>query len=183
MAARARNELRGKLRRRFSPPTEGRMKASQESPEAVTAEGREFAKQLVLYADAITAFAVVQLLSFIYLLARGDCFTVNVLHNPRLPLWGSIIVSGAYGLLVILCHLGDRQIWKSSRDPKVAPLATTTWIARYAIIVLSLVATIGVLRRVADDMSNHIFLTECRDSKTEGLTHPCCAPCSTDHHN
>src|SRR4029077_5944843 len=114
-----------KLRRRFDPTKEGRMDASQESSQAapLSDQAKDFAKQLVTYADAITAFAVVQLLSFIYLLARGDCFTVNVLHNLCLPIVGSIIVSGVYGILVILCHVGERHIFGSTRDPKVAPLA------------------------------------------------------------
>jgi hypothetical protein len=159
------------------------MSPNQEpQPATLSDQAKDFAKQLVTYADAITAFAVVQLLSFIYLLTRGDCFTVNVLHDLRLPIRGSFIVSGLYGLLVILCYLGERHILGSTRDPKVAPLATTAWIARCVIILLSLVATVGVLRRINHDIEEHHFITDCKDSKTERPTYPCCATCSTNHH-
>ncbi len=150
------------------------MNTSQEPPQAPTLsdQAKDFAKQLVTYADAITAFAVVQLLSFNYLLARGDCFTVNVLHNLCLPVVGSIIVSGVYGVLVILCHVGERHILGSTRDPKVAPLATTAWIARYVIISLALVATVEVLRQVKHDIRNQQFSTDCKDRKIEGPASP-----------
>jgi hypothetical protein len=173
-----------KTEKAFQSAKEGRMNASQESsqPATLSDQAKDFAKQLVTYADAITAFAVVQLLSFIYLLARGDCFTVNVLNHLCLPIVGSIIVSGAYGILVILCHVGESHIFKDFRDPKVARPATGAWIARYVIILLALVATVEVLRQVKHDMKSHDFLTDCKDSKTEKLTHTCCAPCSTDHH-
>ncbi len=140
------------------------MNASQDSPvsERPSDEAKGFAKQLVLYADAVTAFAVVQLLGFIYLLTRGDCFTVNVLHNVCLPIAGSIVVSGVYGLLVILCHVGERHIFRSSRDSKITPLATGTWIARYTIIILALVATLGILCQVKHDISSHVFSIDCK---------------------
>jgi hypothetical protein len=158
------------------------MSASQElpKPEEPSNEAKEFAKQLVLRADAITAFAVVQSLSFIYLLARGDCFTVNVLRHLCLPIAGSIIVSGGYWFLVSSCRRGEKRIFNSSRGTTIESLAKKSWWFRYAIILVALVATVGILWRVKHDIESHHFSTDCKDSKTE--THPCCAPCSTNHH-
>jgi hypothetical protein len=132
----------------------------------VSEEAKDFAKQLVLYADAITAFAVAQLLAFIYLLAHGDCFTVNVMSHVYFPIAGSIIVSGAYVFLVCSCHRGVNRIFKLSKNHRaMAPLVKRTWKLRYAIIILGCAATVGVLGLVAYSMSKNIFSIDCKDAK------------------
>ncbi len=150
------------------------MSASQElpKPEEPSNEAKEFAKQLVLRADAITAFAVVQLLSFIYLLARGDCFAVNVLRHLCLPIAGSIIVNGVYCFLVNSCHRGENKIFKSSRGTTIESLAKTSWGFRYGIIIMVLVATVGILWKVNHDINNYQFSTDCKDRKIEGPGKP-----------
>jgi hypothetical protein len=150
------------------------MNASLQPPLSATlsVEAKDFSKQLVLRADAITAFAVVQLLSFIYLLARGDCFTANVLRHPSLPIAGSIIVSGVYGFLVNSCHRGENKIFQSSRDATIESLAKTSWRFRYAIILVALVATVSILCKVKHDIRNHQFSTDCKDRKIEGPAGP-----------
>jgi hypothetical protein len=128
----------------------------------VSAEAKDFAKQLVLYADAITAFAVVQLLGFIYLLAHGDCFTVNVLYNIYFPTILSFVVNGLYLLLVWRCHRGETSIFGSSRDTAIADLIDRTWKVRYAIIIAAGLSTLFLLWLVAYGMSIHTFSVDCK---------------------
>jgi hypothetical protein len=153
--------VRTKLRRRFNPPKEGLIDASQKSRGPVTDEAKEFAKQLVLYADAITAFAVVQLIAFVYLLVHGDCFTANVLHNVCYPIAGSVIVTVIYVLLVRWCHYGENCILNSSRDSSITSLKKWTWRFRYAVIILACAATVGILDWVDTD-KGHVFRIDCK---------------------
>jgi hypothetical protein len=121
-------------------------------------ECRDFAKQLVLYADAITAFSFVQALGFIYLLAHGDCFTKNVLQTPCLPIVGSIVGSVIYFFLVLGCNLGERSIFKTLAKTPPSRLVNWTWGVRYGIIILGLIFTLTVLWLVA---SSSVFVVDC----------------------
>jgi hypothetical protein len=123
---------------------------------------REFAKQLVLYADAITAFAVVQLLAFVYLLAHGDCFTANVLHNVWYPVIGSIIIYFVYLGFVLLCRRGEIAIFTLPRSKVLTRIADRAWKARYAIIAGGLVFTVILLFWVSHDIKNGVFLLDCK---------------------
>ena len=134
----------------------------------VSEEAKDFAKQLVLYADAITAFAAAQLLAFIYLLAHGDCFTVNVMYKVQFPIVGSVIVSGVYFLLVRSCRRGANRILRFSKNHRaIAPLVNKTWRLRYAIILVGCAATVGVLALVKHSITCHSFSIDCKDGKAE----------------
>ncbi len=130
----------------------------------VSAEAKDFAKQLVLYADAITAFAVVQLLGFIYLLAHGDCFTMNVLYKIYVPTLLTFAVNGVYLLLVWSCHRGENSIFGSSRDTAITDLVDRTWQVRYAIIIAAGLFTVFLLWLVWYSMSIHAFYVDCKVS-------------------
>lgn len=121
-------------------------------------EDRDFAKQLVLYADAITAFSFVQALGFIYLLAHGDCFTANVLKKVLFPILGAIAGSVIYFVLVLGCHLGERTVFKTLTKTPPSRLVNWTWGVRYGIIALGLIFTLTVLCLVK---LSPVFLVDC----------------------
>jgi hypothetical protein len=75
---------------------------------------REMTKQLGLYADAITAFATAQLLSFTFLMAQGNCFTKNVLKYVSVPIVLGMIVNAAYFALVHSCHRAEDRMVKAT---------------------------------------------------------------------
>jgi hypothetical protein len=128
----------------------------------------DMVKQLRLYADTITAFATVQLLGFIYLIAQGGCFTKNVLTAVWLPIVISFLVNGGYMTLVCLCHNAENRIFatKPERAEKgdkvtldiVKRLQTT----RKAIIAVDWVATIGVLLLIQYGASIGRFCFDCK---------------------
>jgi hypothetical protein len=130
-------------------------------PPVLANEDRDFAKQLVLYADAITAFAVVQLLAFVYLLAHGDCFTANVLHSVWYPVLGSIFIYSVYLRLDLLCRRGEIAILTLFRGDVLTPIVNRAWKARYAIITGGLVFTVILLFWVSHDIKNGVFLLDC----------------------
>lgn len=99
----------------------------------------------MLYADAITAFTVVQLIAFIYLLSHGDCFTANVLNGVYGSVVLSLFVSGVNLFLVKRCQQGENCIYGASRDPIIVPLVNGAWRVRYALIVAAGMTNIAVL--------------------------------------
>ena len=127
-------------------------------------EAIELAKQFVLYADAITAFSVVQMLGFIYLLAHGDCFTMNVMRFPAIPIIASAIVNGVYLFLVWSCHNSEDRILgpPSSKGTMLAPLLVNIRRARYTIIIAALYATVIIFGLVSSSIAMHTFFIDCK---------------------
>lgn len=110
--------------------------------ETTSDEATEMRKQFAVYADAITAFATVQLVGYLLLMARGDCFAKNVLSG----FWYAIVIGGIinalYLFFVVLCDKGADEICKVSAA--IAPsLRKLRWL-RYGIIGLDLIVTVCV---------------------------------------
>ncbi|MFZ0335687.1 MAG: hypothetical protein WAN10_14580 [Candidatus Acidiferrales bacterium] len=108
---------------------------------------REMVKQLELYADAITAFATAQLLTFIYLMAQGSCFTKNVLNHISVPIVLGILVNAAYFALVYSCHRAEDRIVAATepREDVIQGIVKNLRRTRYIILIVDCVMTVGVL--------------------------------------
>src|SRR4029077_14232643 len=97
----------------------------------------ELAKQLVTYADAITAFSFVQSTAFGF--ALGQCeFRESVL---RVPYISSSVAGGAYllyGYFVYKCHKGEKALLLGSQDAPVTKIwRNRIWWHRYSVVVLA----------------------------------------------
>jgi hypothetical protein len=134
---------------------------------------RDFAKQLVIYADAITAFAAAQLLAFIYLLAHGDCFTVNVLRCVWFPVVGSIVVNCVYLGLVRACRRGETAILAPVRNDNITRRVNSTWRVRYGIIIAGMIFTVVLLFWVDHNIRHHRFCIDCKCNEPVGCGFPC----------
>ena len=108
---------------------------------------KEMLKQLGLYADAITAFATAQLLTFIYVMAEGSCFTKNVLNHASLPIALGILVNAAYFALVRSCHRAEDRIVAATeaRDGVIEGIVRNLRKTRYIILIVDCAITVGVL--------------------------------------
>jgi hypothetical protein len=115
-------------------------------PEDPNRERKDLAKQLGTYADATTAFAVIQSIAFAFALGSKD-LRENILRTPPCLIPALCLVAlGIYSLIVLACHLGENAlIGKPCRK-----IDTHNWTRhlrfwRYAVMVLAeSVALIGV---------------------------------------
>lgn len=125
---------------------------------------KEMTKQLELYADAITAFATAQLLSFTYLMAQGSCFTRNVLNHVWIPIVMSILVNAAYITLVHLCHRAEDGIVRASesREGVIDGIVTNIWKIRYIILVVDCAMTVGVFGLILLGVTHNEFHFDCK---------------------
>jgi hypothetical protein len=111
-------------------------------PKDSQGDRRDFAKQLVAYADAITAFSLVQAIAF------GLALSQTELHNSVIR-WSSYVlclISGAYILYLILaalCFLGESQLRRFEIDGVIRRWRIIGWICR--LLVLSLALGISLL--------------------------------------
>ena len=129
---------------------------------------KEMVKQLGVYADTITAFATVQLLGFIYLMAQGGCFARNVLTTICLPIGISFLVNAGYMTLVCLCHSAVDRIFTTSpelvekRDKVTQDIVKALRTTRKTVILVDWVATIGVLLLIQYGASISRFCFDCK---------------------
>jgi hypothetical protein len=88
--------------------------------EATDEAGRkDLAKQLVTYADAITAFAFVQSVAFGFALGQKD-FCANVVRPPCAPLVVGALLAVAYFMyyrLVLQCRVGVNTLLAGLTGP------------------------------------------------------------------
>jgi|CZKS01.1.fsa_nt_gi hypothetical protein len=114
-------------------------------------EAKDLARQFVVYADAITAFSVAQAIAVIYAMAHGDCFTLNVLEKPWVPMLISLAVSAGYLLLVYLCHKAENRLLgpPSARDALLGRFVMNTHRIRYVVGIVACVATPLVIAALA----------------------------------
>ena|ERR1700723_2034375 len=126
---------------------------------------KEMLKQLELYADTITAFATVQLLSFTYLMAQGGCFTKNVLDHVCVPIGLSLFVNAGYITLVCLCHRAEGRIFKATeaREDVIQEIARNVRKTRYIILMVDCVMTLGVLGLIVLGVYLHEFHFDCKN--------------------
>jgi hypothetical protein len=108
-------------------------------------------KQLGRYADAITAFATAQLLSFTFLMAQGNCFTKNVLKHVSVPILLGVVVNAAYYVLVYSCHRAEHRIVKATkpREDVIEGVVSNIGMTRYIILIVDCAMTVGVLGLIA----------------------------------
>lgn len=129
---------------------------------------KEMVKQLRLYADTITAFATVQLLGFIYLMAQGGCFTRNVLTTIWFPIGISFLVNASYLTLVCLCHTAEDRIFASNPEPvekkdnTILDIVKNLRTTRKTVIIVDWIATIGVLLLIRYGASIGQFCFDCK---------------------
>jgi hypothetical protein len=129
---------------------------------------KEMVKQLGLYADTITAFATVQLLGFIYLIAQGGCFSKNVLTAIWLPIGIGSAVSAGYIGLVCLCHRAEDRIFATKpetiekRDKVIQDIVKGLRTTHKTIVVVDWVATIVVLLLIHHGVSIGRFCFDCK---------------------
>jgi hypothetical protein len=101
--------------------------------------GREYlAKQLVTYADAITAFSFVQSVAFGFALGQKD-FRTSVLKG----LWIVALVLGVayaiYGVFVGRCRNGETGLLGLSDDAKILQWRQGIWRGRFLVLCLGFV--------------------------------------------
>jgi hypothetical protein len=125
---------------------------------------KEIVKQLELYADTITAFATVQLLTFIYLMAQGGWFTKNVLTRIWLPIALGIVVNAAYLTLVCLCHRAAERMSQPAdvRAEGVQAIVRNVQKTRYIVIIVDCAMTVGVLGLIHLGVSRGQFHFDCK---------------------
>jgi hypothetical protein len=127
-------------------------------------EATEMRKQFGVYADAITAFATVQLVGFLFLIAHGDCFAKNVLSSLGWTGGMGFIVNIGYLVLVVLCDIRTDKISKASDAPlpEFRRSRTILRYARYTIILVDLIATVGLPILMNQGWKRGEFFIDCK---------------------
>ena len=99
-------------------------------------EINDLVKQLGLYADAITGFATVQLVAFVFLVAHGDCFSRNIEDARWWSIGIGVLINLLYLSLVHFCHQAEDHILDATHARNKATSSTVRRIRimRYAII-------------------------------------------------
>jgi hypothetical protein len=105
-------------------------------------EPKEVTKQLITYADTITAFTVIQFLAFTYQLTNSD-FHCQIMSAPTSFVITAIIVMNILYFLLILFAQSREQTLHDKTDPTSALIMQIGWI-RLAIVCFFLLATLGV---------------------------------------
>jgi hypothetical protein len=123
-------------------------------------------KQLELYADAVTAFATVQLVGFVLLLAHGDCFSLNIADAK----WWVFGIGGAVNLLylclVYLCHSEEKRVRHSQRtqNKTTEPVLKRIQSTRCVIIIFEGLVTMALPFAIVFGLANHSFHIDCKAS-------------------
>jgi hypothetical protein len=96
----------------------------------------ELTQQLTQYADAITAFSMVQAIAFCYSVALGEGFAKAVTRGKgaRVTTIGIIIGTGAYYFLVTRCVSLAEELDK--RNSTIASVLSTIQATRLTLIVV-----------------------------------------------
>ena len=107
--------------------------------------GPELIKQLTTYADAITAFALIQSIAFCFAVAQGDGFAKAVWrkHGAVAATIGLVVGTCLYCFLVTMC-----MVWVGRLDKTSGTTASSTVTSALLIIQitrLSLIVVAGVL--------------------------------------
>ena len=135
----------------------------------------EWAKQLITYADAITAFAVVQTIAFCFLIGQSDFFakTVKEYWGWTAVLCGAI--KGCYAVGVLLCQHYYPLLLKQTgivAHGEWASVVLWVGVARVAVIVSCAVfgiwMTLAVRSRHPDIGSERTYVEEVAASVRNG---------------
>src|ERR1700704_4712595 len=98
---------------------------------------KEFAKQLVTYADAITAFAFVQSVAFGFALGQTE-FRKSVLQGPYWVLGITLCGYILYGHFIHKCRKGEATLLCGSKDPDLTEWKHRVWNYRFGVLLLAL---------------------------------------------
>jgi hypothetical protein len=99
----------------------------------------EMRKQLLAYADAITAFATAQFVAYTFLLTHGHCFTLNIITAIWWAAPVGALANGVYIWLVWRCYHAATQ--------GLAQLDVPVWKiqkVRYIILAIDLILTCAI---------------------------------------
>jgi hypothetical protein len=114
----------------------------KEEPKQPLHGGKALAKQLVTYADAITAFSFVQSAAFGSALAQHE-FRESLLKLPGCWRWGILGAYLVYGILVGVCWYGSSELLRDSNHDAVTDKWTTyMWFGRVGVILLAAVLSV-----------------------------------------
>jgi hypothetical protein len=109
-------------------------------------EQKELAKRLGTYADAITAFSVVQSVAFAFALPSNKDFNTSVLESWRIALAGCGVAFLIYFYLIRRCHRGeDALLSKSSESALVNTWTNHVRCARYGLIGFALFVSVAAI--------------------------------------
>jgi len=123
-------------------------------------EAAEIRKQFAVYADAITAFATVQVVGLMLLMAHGDCFTRNVLGGLWYTVCIGVVINIVYLIVVFLCHQAADKIHKPT--VAIAPALRSVQMLRYVIIVTDLLVTILLPLAINYGWHHGQFFIDCK---------------------
>jgi hypothetical protein len=115
-------------------------------------EQADLAKQIITYADAITAFSFVQSTAFGFALGRHE-FRESMLKIPHHWIWGIPVAFFVYIGLVAMLWKGYRKALCASKeetDSDEYKLAWALWLGRIGVIILA-----GVLSAIAIGFTLH----------------------------
>ncbi len=127
-------------------------------------EIKDFIKQLGLYADAITGFATVQLVAFVFLVAHGDCFSRNIADARWWVIGIGALINVLYLSLVHFCHEAEDQILDQThvRNEATSSIVKRIRYMRYAIISVDAVATVLLPLMIQWGLNRGQFHIDCK---------------------
>ena len=106
----------------------------------------ELAKQLVTYADAITAFSFVQSVAFGFALGQRE-FRESALKAPYLVIGVVIVAYGFYTGFIYECSVGVAALLpgSSNADPTFADWTRRTWAYRFCVVALAALLSVSAI--------------------------------------
>jgi hypothetical protein len=113
-------------------------------------------KQLLTYADAITAFSSAQFVAYVFLLARGDCFTLNVITSIGWSTSLGAVANIGYLSLVSLCY------WTATCGSPQVEYAGAIQIVRCLIIFVELILTVAIPFGIRYGYGKKNFFIDCK---------------------
>jgi hypothetical protein len=102
---------------------------------APAADEAEFAKQIRNYADAITAFAILQCIAFCYSVEKGDSMTCNALKYAPIVYISNALATCAYLFGLWCCSFGEDKLI-SPKSLAASILYVRTWLRRGRVIIV-----------------------------------------------
>jgi hypothetical protein len=78
-----------------------------------------------------------------------------------------------YIILIYFCHRGEDRILgtPSARDSVVGPLVKRTRMARYSIVAIACIVTVGVLALIGVQIERKQFYIDCKSEPAVVVTH------------
>lgn len=130
---------------------------------------KEVLKQLTKYADGITVFSCVQVVTFALAVGDKGNLASNIQHSRPLAYFLIAIAAAIYLGLLTLCHLSENLL---TDDPKGSPIAKATNRIRFARYVIVIFATVLL-------PSALVYSTRIGPANPTSQNTVCCQPCPT----